>query len=180
MRAGRSERRGSRRRLYSRLSGGRAGGRGRRNRDRGGKSYFFGPDVKVSGGSTLNGCPFGASPGFASAYNNTEVEPQVAVNPLNPAEYRRACPDRWPDGGAAATTSWMSSNSATSWSAGRRPVERLPGWARRFGRVTDPWVSYDGAGNLYFIGQPIDSAALGISAISVTSWNRRAGSRLRS
>ena len=55
--------------------------------------------------------------------------------------------------------------------AGRRTLERLPGRARRFGRVTDPWVSYDKAGNLYFIGQPIDSAALGISAISVTSWN---------
>ena len=48
--------------------------------------YFLGADIKVSGGSTLNGCPFGASPDFASAYNNTEVEPQVAVNPLNPAE----------------------------------------------------------------------------------------------
>jgi hypothetical protein len=41
----------------------------------------------------------------------------------------------------------------------------------RFGRVTDPWVSYDKGGNAYFIGQPIDSAALGISAISVTTWN---------
>ena len=60
--------------------------------------YFFGPDVKVSGGSTLNGCPFGASPDFASAYNNTEVEPQVAVNPLNPAEITGVSQqDRWPD-----------------------------------------------------------------------------------
>ncbi len=31
------------------------------------------------------------------------------------------------------------------------------------------WVSYDAGGNLYFIGQPIDSAALGPSAISVTT-----------
>ena len=79
--------------------------------------YFFGPDVKVSGGSTLNGCPFGASPDFAAAYNNTEVEPQVAVNPLNPAEITGVSQqDRWPDGGARGLTSWMSSNGATSWS----------------------------------------------------------------
>ena len=144
--------------------------------------YFFGPDVKVSGGSTLNGCPFGASPDFASAYNNTEVEPQVAVNPLNPAEITGVSQqDRWPDGGARGLTSWMSSNGATSWSKlADVPWSACQGGPARFGRVTDPWVSYDRAGNLYFIGQPIDSAALGISAISVTSWNGTAGGRLRS
>jgi hypothetical protein len=31
--------------------------------------------------STLTQCPFGASTDFASAYDNAEVEPQVAVNP---------------------------------------------------------------------------------------------------
>jgi len=48
--------------------------------------FTLGPDVKVSGASTLNGCTAGASPDFTSAYNNTEVEPQVAVDPSNPAE----------------------------------------------------------------------------------------------
>jgi hypothetical protein len=135
--------------------------------------YVLGPDIKVSPASTLTGCPFGASEDFASAYNNTEVEPQVAVNPVQPAQITGASQqDRWPDGGARGLTSWMSVNGATSWS-------KLPdalwsacqGGPERFGRVTDPWVSYDKAGNLYFIGQPIDSAALGISAISVTTWN---------
>ena len=41
--------------------------------------------------------------------------------------------------------------------------------------MTDPWVSYDGGGNAYFIGQPIDSAALGLSAVSITSFDREAG-----
>lgn len=135
--------------------------------------YVIGPDVKVSSASTLNACPFGASADFASAYNDTEVEPQVAVNPLNPAEITGVSQqDRWPDGGARGLTSWMSSNGATSWSKlADVPWSACQGGPERFGRVTDPWVSYDRAGNLYFIGQPIDSAALGISAISVTSWN---------
>jgi hypothetical protein len=136
--------------------------------------YTIGPDVKVSGGSTLNACPFGASEDFASAYNNTEVEPQVAVNPTDPDEITGASQqDRWPDGGARGLTSWMSGNGATSWSKlADVPWSACQGGPERFGRVTDPWVSYDKAGNLYFIGQPIDSAALGLSAISVTTWNR--------
>ncbi|MET0712484.1 MAG: sialidase family protein [Jiangellaceae bacterium] len=41
--------------------------------------------------------------------------------------------------------------------------------------MTDPWVSYDAAGNAYFIGQPIDSAELGLSAVSITSFDRQSG-----
>ena len=135
--------------------------------------YQIGVDVKVSSGSTLTACPFGASPDFASAYDNSEVEPQVAVNPTNPAEMVGVSQqDRWPDGGARGLTSWRSANGGTSWSKlADVPWSACQGGPARFGRVTDPWVSYDQAGNLYFIGQPIDSAALGISAISVTSWN---------
>ena len=135
--------------------------------------YQIGSDIKVSSASALNACPFGASDDFASAYDNSEVEPQVAVNPTNPAEIVGVSQqDRWPDGGARGLTSWRSSNGGTSWSklADVR-WSACQGGPARFGRVTDPWVSYDQAGNLYFIGQPIDSAALGISAISVTSWN---------
>jgi hypothetical protein len=135
--------------------------------------YQIGLDVKVSSPSTLTGCPFGASDDFAAAYDNTEVEPQVAVNPTNPDEMVGVSQqDRWPDGGARGLSSWMSSNGASSWSkVADVPWSACQGGPTRFGRVTDPWVSYDRAGNLYFIGQPIDSAALGISAISVTSWN---------
>ena len=140
--------------------------------------YAFGPDVKVSGGSTLNGCTAGGSPDFASAYDNTEVEPQVAVNPTNPNEIVGVSQqDRWPDGGARGLTSWMSTNGGASWSKlPDVPWSSCQGGPERFGRVTDPWASYDEAGNLYFIGQPIDSAALGISAISATTWNRATSS----
>ena len=135
--------------------------------------YVLGPDVKVSGSSTLTACPFGGSADFAAAYDNTEVEPQVAVNPTNPAEIVGVSQqDRWPDGGARGLSSWGSLNGGASWAkVADVPWSACQGGPARFGRVTDPWVSYDRAGNLYFIGQPIDSAALGISAISVTSWN---------
>lgn len=136
-----------------------------------------GGDVLVSGPSTLTACPFGASADFASAYDNTEVEPQVAVNPTNPAEMIGAAQqDRWPDGGARGLSSWITHDGGTSWSKlPDVPWSGCQGGPTRFGRVTDPWVTYDKAGNAYFIGQPIDSAALGLSAISVTSLDRTTG-----
>jgi hypothetical protein len=135
--------------------------------------YVLGPDLTVSGPSTLTACPFGASPDFDAAYDHAEVESQVAVDPTNPNEFTAvAQQDRWPDGGARGLTSWMSANGGGAWAKlPDVPWSACQGGPQRFGRVTDPWASYDKAGNLYFIGQPIDSAALGISAMSVTTWN---------
>jgi hypothetical protein len=139
--------------------------------------FSAGPDVLVSGPSTLTACPFGASADFAAAYDNTEVEPQVAVNPANPNEMIGATQqDRWPDGGARGLSSWITHDGGNSWAKlPDVPWSACQGGPTRFGRVTDPWVSYDKAGNAYFIGQPIDSAALGLSAISVTSLDRSTG-----
>jgi hypothetical protein len=138
-----------------------------------GSPFGIGPDLKVSGASTLTSCTAGASDDFKKAYDNTEVEAQVAVNPKNPKEIVGVSQqDRWPDGGARGLTSWKSTNSATSWSKLTDvPWSACQGGPARFTRVTDPWVSYDKAGNLYFIGQPIDSSATGLSAVSVTTWD---------
>jgi len=131
----------------------------------------------VSGPSTLTACTAGASPDFASAYDNTEVEPQVAVNPTDPDEMVGVSQqDRWPDGGARGLTSWMSTNGGTNWAKlPDVPWGACQGGPTRFARVTDPWVTYDKGGNLYFLGQQVDSAALGISAVSVSTFDRTAG-----
>lgn len=135
--------------------------------------YSLGADVNVSTpfSSALTACPFGASADFAASTDHTEVEPQAAVNPANPDEIVGVTQqDRWPDGGARGLSSWMTSDGGTNWAKlADVPWSACQGGPARFGRVTDPWVSYDAAGNLYFIGQPIDSAELGISAISVTT-----------
>ena len=125
--------------------------------------YEVGAPLNVSAGHSLAGCTAGASADFASAYDGAEVEPQVAVNPLNPDEIIGAAQqDRWPDGGARGLTSWISEDGAASWAQlPDVPWSACQGGPERFGRVTDPWVSCDGGGNAYFIGQPIDSAALG-------------------
>jgi hypothetical protein len=139
-----------------------------------GSDFSLGDVVQVSGASGLTGCTAGASEDFAEAYDNAEVEPQVAVNPTDPDEMVGvAQQDRWPDGGARGLTSWMSTDGGSSWSKlPDVPWAACQGGPERFGRVTDPWVSYDRAGNIYFIGQPIDSADLGVSAMSVTTFDR--------
>lgn len=139
--------------------------------------FSAGVDVLISGPSALTSCPFGASADFSSAYDHTEVEPQVAVNPVNPDEMIGATQqDRWPDGGARGLSSWITRDGGDSWAKlPDVPWSACQGGPLRFGRVTDPWVSYDKAGNAYFIGQPIDSGALGLSAISVTSLDRTTG-----
>src|SRR4029450_3503533 len=108
----------------------------------------------------------------------SEVEPQVAVDPTNPARITGVSQqDRWPDGGARGLSSWQSANGATSWAKlADVPWSACQGGPARFGRVTDPWVSYDEAGDAYFIGQPIDLAGAARSAVSVTALDRSPGS----
>ena len=127
--------------------------------------------------SMLTACPFGASAGFPSAYDNAEVEPQVAVNPTDANEVFGVWQqDRWPDGGARGLTASRSLDGGDSWAkTADAPWAACQGGPARYLRATDPWVSYDGAGNVYFIGQPIDSADLGLSAITATTWNRATG-----
>jgi hypothetical protein len=69
----------------------------------------------------------------------------------------------------------MSLDGGVSWSKlPDVPWGACQGGPARLSRVTDPWVSYDQAGNLYFIGQPVGATDPGPSAISVTSFDRSA------
>ena len=46
--------------------------------------YLLDPAVLVSGASPFAGCPEGATNADSVSHTDTEVEPQVAVNPTNP------------------------------------------------------------------------------------------------
>ena len=139
--------------------------------------YDLSPPLNVSAGQDLAGCTAGASADFASAYAGAEVEPQIAVNPLDPDEILGAAQqDRWPDGGARGLDVVVL--------GGRRAVvARLPAvpWSACQGGPAGSGASptrgspTTRAATRYFIGQPIDSAALGISAVSITSFDRAAG-----
>ena len=93
--------------------------------------YSLGPQVLASGPSPFVGCPIGSAGPTSVNYPNTEVEPQVAVNPTNPSSIvGNFQQDRWNDGGAKALVAARSSDGGASWARnwaafsavlGRRP-----------------------------------------------------------
>jgi hypothetical protein len=123
-----------------------------------------------------NPCPVqGDNPPSQINWPNTEVEPQVAVNPRNPDNVIGVFQeDRWTDGGAHGLLAAVSFNgggsyindwaefSACSDIAATPEREHLP-------RATDPWVSFDHAGRAYQVGLPIiDGSLTGESAITAS------------
>jgi hypothetical protein len=86
-------------------------------------------------------------------FPDSEVEPQVAVDPTNPMHLIGSVQqDRWNDGGANGLTNVVSTNGGTSWSlAAGQPQFSIcggaqPGSAGFFDRATDPWVSFSADG----------------------------------
>lgn len=128
--------------------------------------YSLAPPVLVSGPSPFAACPVGAAGPDSVVYTDTEVEPQVAVNPTNPANLIGAFQqDRWSDGGARGLVAARSSDGGASWTRNFAPFSACSGGATEYQRATDPWVSFDRAGRAYQISLSIDSAALGVSAV---------------
>jgi len=120
-----------------------------------GSSVFaagIGPLVQVSGTSPfgpLTNC--GNFPGIfdGTNYLNSEVEPWVEVNPLNPdnivAIWQQ---DRWSDGGSRGNVAGVSSDGGASWQ-----IVPIPGITDCTGgpweRASDPWVSFSPDGTLH-------------------------------
>ena len=107
-------------------------------------------------------------------YKDTEVEPQVAVNPTDPNNVIGVFQeDRWSDGAAHGLVAAVSFDgghtfinnwaefSACSDNPATAFAEPLP-------RATDPWVSFDAAGRAYQIALPIIDGQLNGSAVTAS------------
>ncbi len=86
-------------------------------------------------------------PGSLS-YLNSEVEPQVAVDPTNPLHLVGAWQqDRWSDGGAHGLVAAYSNDGGASWQVSPQPFSAcyhasgFPGAYLNYQRASDPWVS---------------------------------------
>jgi hypothetical protein len=129
-------------------------------------AYTLDPPVLVSGPSPFAACTVGSAGPDSVVYPNTEVEPNVAVNPTNSNNIIGVFQqDRWNDGGARGLVAARSSNGGASWTSNFAAFSECSGGDPDYDRTTDPWVSFDAGGRAYQIALSIDSAALNLSAV---------------
>lgn len=121
------------------------------------------PEVRVSADTPfLAGCS-GVSSG--TEYRNAEVEPYVAVNPLNPANWIALWQqDRWNSGGASGIVSAVTLDGGVTWTRSPSPVSRCGGGnlvnGGDYARATDPWVTFSMNGIAYQMALAFDGASL--------------------
>ena len=126
--------------------------------------YTVGPRTLATGPSPFApGCggPHEALPTSVN-YQDTEIEPWVAVDPTDPrhivAFFQQ---DRWSDGAAHGLVARISHDGGASWPTTSFPeLSRCAGASRGdpgyFERSSDPWVSFSPNGNLYAISISTD------------------------
>jgi len=118
----------------------------------------------ASGPSPFAGCTDG---GAGTNYVNTEVEPWIAVNPINPnnivAVYQQ---DRWDNGGAHGLVTSYTFDGGQTWTRTYPHFSTCAGGTAANGgdyaRASDPWVTFAPNGDAYQI-------SLSVSADQVTS-----------
>src|SRR5438445_2208103 len=144
-------------------------------------AYTFGPGplVKASGPSPFAGCNVGGTPS-STFYPDAKVEPFVAVNPTNSSNiigvYQQ---DRWSDGGSRGLMAAHSMDGGASWARSFAAFSTCSGnpASNTYERASDPWVTFDTAGNAYQISlsvsgdQVISSVLVARSSNGGASWS---------
>ena len=131
-------------------------------------TYTLGAPVLVSGASPFAACTVGSAGPDSVVYPNTELEPLVAVNPVNDRIIGVFQQDRWNDGGARGLVAARSSDGGATWARNFAAFSECSGGNADYDRATDPWVSFDGAGRAYQISLSVDAAAI-LSAVLVST-----------
>jgi hypothetical protein len=114
-------------------------------------------------------------PDAPANFENTSVEPNVAVNPTNGANVIGVFQeDRWFDGGAHGLEAGISQDGGAHYGNNWAAFSACSGNPNEPPRATDPWVSFDAGGRAYQIGLSVENGQLtGPSSVSVsTSTNR--------
>jgi hypothetical protein len=129
----------------------------------GATSLTIGAPQFVSGASPFASCTVGGGgvSGNSTVAVNSEVEPFVAAHGSNVIGVYQQ--DRWNDGGAHGLVSSRSANSGGSWTFPTfAQFSECAGGPAPWERSSDPWITFDKAGNAYWI-------SLSVSANEVNS-----------
>lgn len=133
------------------------------------------PLVRVSSTSPFaSGC--GSASTGGTSYENAEVEPYVAVNPLNPSNLIGVWQqDRWSDGGAHGLMAGYSMDDGKTWKRQPLVMSVCAGGDTSndagYARASDPWVTFSPDGTAYAISISFSGGSLtpnSIGAVLVT------------
>ncbi|MGH8828959.1 MAG: sialidase family protein [Jiangellaceae bacterium] len=122
--------------------------------------------VQVSGASPIAGCELDG-PQSGNIFENSEVEPYVAVNPLDPdnliATWQQ---DRYSNGGSQGLLTASSFDGGLSWTLNADTKSSLctGGTAANGGdyeRASDPWVVFSPDGTAYLMSLSVDDSPEG-------------------
>lgn len=115
------------------------------------------PPITTPAGLVSIGTPFATGcggTGSGTVYVNAEVEPSLAVDPLDAnhlvASWQQ---DRWSNGSARGIMTAVTFDGGTTWSYVQVPFSQCSGGnagnGGNFQRATDPWLSFGPAGTVY-------------------------------
>lgn len=95
-------------------------------------------------------------------YRNSETEPYLAVNPMNPDNMIAAWhQDRWSNGAAQGLGAAYTFDGGATWEFVEIPFTRCsgaePGSAGDYGRASDPWVSFSPDGTAHYMALVADN-----------------------
>jgi hypothetical protein len=107
------------------------------------------------------GAAEGSNPGRNFNYENSEVEPWLAVSPTNSNDVAGIWQqDRWSDGGSHGLVAAVSHNGGLSFDTSQQPhFSNCAGGTGNnggYGRASDPWVSWAPNGDLWAISLSVD------------------------
>ena len=102
---------------------------------------------------------------LGTEYRNAEVEPHVAINPLDQnnlvINWQQ---DRWSTGGASGVLSAATLDGGVTWSRAAPPFSRCGGGnvanGGNYGRATDPWLAFSPNGSVYQMALAFEGASL--------------------
>lgn len=132
------------------------------------------PLVQVSGDSPFaRGC--GLEEVCGTVYVGAEVEPYVAINPVDTQNLVGVWQqDRWSNGGAQGLLSAFSTDGGQTWNERQVPFSRCSGGnalnGGDYARATDPWVTIGADGTVYWMAMTITDREGGqeVSAMRVS------------
>ena len=132
--------------------------------------------VRVSGLTPFTAGCNGAGIG-GTLYSSAEVEPFVAVNPLDPANLVGVWQqDRWSNGGSRGLLTGVSLDGGHTWSTVSAAFSRCTGGREDNGgdyeRASDPWVTFAPDGTAYQIAIAFSGANFAAGAVNAVLVSR--------